>query len=160
MGEMSFLVVFTALAAALFALAYLTKRRFGIVGLALAAGAMLSALWTGSLTPLIVGAGIEITKPPLQSLVAAVVTVAPACVLLFSGPTYKARLQRILGAAAFAVLTVALLLEPLGSALVIEGPGTAVYTFFTQYHSYVITACLGYAFFDVVFSRSSKHEKH
>jgi hypothetical protein len=157
----SFLVIFLILIGALFATAFFTKRRFGVLGLALAAGAMLSTLWVGDLTPIIAKAGIEIIKPPLGSLVSAGLIVAPALVLLFSGPTYKTMRQRIIGAAAFAVLATSLLLEPLGSALVIEGVGKTVYDFFVQYHASIITAALVLAVLDLLVTKTPRgHKEH
>ena len=50
---MNVALVFAVILIALFGLAFLTKRRFGVLGLALAAGAMLSSLWAESLTPVI-----------------------------------------------------------------------------------------------------------
>jgi hypothetical protein len=157
----SFLVIFLIVVGALFALAFVTKRRFGVLGLSLAAGAMVSALWVGDLTPLVAQAGLALVKPPLHSVVAAGLILLPAVLLLASGPTYKALWQRIVGAAAFAVLATALLLEPLGSALVIDGTAQPVYDFFVQYRTAIITACLALAVFDLLVTKSPKrHKEH
>src|SRR5258708_6096136 len=112
---MSFLVIFLVIIGALFLTAFLTKRRFGVLGLALAAGAMLSTLWVGDLTPIIASAGIILVRPPLESVVSAGLILLPAVLLLSSGSTYKSMLQRVIGAALFAMLATSLLLEPLGS---------------------------------------------
>jgi len=157
----SFLVIFLILIGVLFATAFFTKRRFGVLGLALAAGAMLSTLWVGDLTPIIAKAGIEIIKPPLGSLVSAGLIVTPALVLLFSGPTYKTLRQRIIGAVAFAILATSLLLEPLGSALVIDGVGKTVYDFFVQYHASIITVALVLAVLDLLVTKTPRaHKEH
>src|SRR5664279_826134 len=126
---MSFVVIFIILIASLFATAYFTKRRFGVLGLALSAGAMLSMLWVGDLTPIIERAGVILIAPPLKSVVAVALILLPAAVLLVRGPSYHDPVHRVIGAIAFALLATALLLEPLGSALVIEGPGQQVYDF-------------------------------
>lgn len=158
---MSFLVIFLILIGVLFATAFFTKRRFGVLGLALAAGAMLSTLWVGDLTPIIAKAGIEIIKPPLGSLVSAGLIVTPALVLLFSGPTYKTLRQRVIGAVAFAILATSLLLEPLGSALVIDGVGKTVYDFFVQYHASIITVALVLAVLDLLVTKTPRaHKEH
>jgi len=156
---MSFVVIFVIIIALLFATAFFTKRRFGVLGLALTAGAMLSTLWVGDLTPIIAKAGIIIVKPPLESIVAATLTLAPALLLLTSGPTYKASHHRIAGAAAFAVLATMLLLEPLGSALVIEGVGKQVYDFVTDWRVVIITACLVYAVVDLLMTKTPRHKE-
>jgi hypothetical protein len=158
---MSFLIIFLIVIGLLFALAFLTKRRFGVLGLALAAGAMMSTLWVGDLTPIIAKAGIILVAPPLESVVAAALILAPAILLLFSGPTHKKMSQRIIGAAAFAVLATALLLQPLGSALIIDATAKPVYDFFVQYRAAIITVCLAFAVFDLLLTRSPKsHKEH
>jgi hypothetical protein len=156
---MSFVIIFLIIIGALFATAFFTKRRFGVLGLALAAGAMLSGLWVGDLTPIIANAGIIIIRPPLHSVVSAVLILLPALVLLASGPTYKAMYQRIIGAAAFAVLATALLLESLGAALVIDDVGKPVYEFFVQNRVIIITICLILAILDLLVARTPRHRR-
>lgn len=154
---MSFVVIFLIIIGALFATAFFTKRRFGVLGLALAAGAMLSTLWVGDLTPIIANAGIILVKPPLESVVSAALILLPAILLLFSGPTYKTMLQRVIGAALFAMLAIALLLEPLGSALVIDKVGKPVYDFFVQQRVLIVTAALILAIGDLLITKTPKH---
>lgn len=156
---MSFLVIFLIVIGLLFALAFFTKRRFGVLGLALAAGAMLSTLWVGDLTPIIAKAGIVLVAPPLESVVAAALILAPAVLLLSSGPVNKKPTQRVIGAAAFAVLATALLLQPLGSALVIDATAKPVYDFFVQYRAVIITICLVFAVLDILVTKSPKASK-
>jgi len=156
---MSFIVIFLGIIAVLFAAVFLTKRRFGILGLALAAGAVLSNLWVGDLTPIIAEAGIVIVKPPLESVVATGLTLLPALILLASGPTYKKVAQRVVGAAAFAVLAVSLLLEPLSAALVIDNNGRPLYDFFAQYRTIIITICLMFAVGDILLTKHIKRHK-
>ena len=160
---MNVAIVFGIILIALFGLAFLTKRRFGVLGLALAAGAMLSSLWADSLTPVIANAGFVVDKPPLITVVAVGLVLLPAVILLFSGPSYKDMPLRIVGAFAFAALAVALLIEPLGSALVLLDEGKTVYDFFVEYRVYIVTAGLILALLDILATRtpgrrrSSKH---
>jgi len=156
---MSFVIIFLILIGALFATAYFTKRRFGVLGLALAAGAMLSTLWVGNLTPIIANAGIILVKPPLESVVGAALILLPAVLLLSSGPTYKSFSQRLVGSFAFAILAIALLLQPLGSALVIDGVGQSVYTFFLNNRAIIVTVCLALAVLDLLVTKNSKRMK-
>lgn len=161
---MNFLIVFLVVIAALFVLAYLTKRRFGVLGLALAAGAMLSALWGNNLTPVIANAGVVLISPPLQSVVSAGLILLPAVLLLFSGPTYRSTIQRVVGAAAFALLATSLLLDPLGVALDANGSAQPIYNELVKYHTYIVTVALAYAVFDLLTTktprRHSKEKEH
>ena len=157
---MSFMVVFAIIFAALFALPFFTKRRFGMPGLALAAGAMLAALWVGDVTPLIVQAGVVIVQPPLESIVTLVLTILPAVLLLSVSPTTTSPLQRIGGAVLFALLAVALLLPAIHSALVIDDAGMPVYEFFSQNRATIVTVGLVAALLDILMKKRAKAAKH
>lgn len=154
---MSFLIIFLGIVAVLFVLAYVTKRRFGLLGLALAAGALLSSLWVGDLTPIIAGAGIVVVEPPLETIVSVGLTLLPAILLLFSGPVYKGKLHRVVGAAVFALLAGALLLPTFGSALVVDEVARPAYDVLSQYRPVIITFALVYAIGDLVVAKSPKH---
>lgn len=156
---MSFLVIFIGLVIIAFILVFLTKRRFGVLGLALAAGAVLGQLWVGNLTPLVAHAGVQMTRPPLESVVAAAVIVTPALLLLFSGPTYRSKVWRVIAGLIFATLAIAFLLDPLGSALVINGPGKPVYQFFVDNKMMIISFGLIISLLDVLATKSVKHPK-
>lgn len=158
---MSFMVVLAIVAAALFLTVYVTRRRLGVLGLALAAGAILSELWVGDLTPLVAQSGIEIVRPPLSSVVATVITLLPAIILLFGGPGYKTTWQRILGSAMFAVLAIVLLLEPISAALVVDDSGKPFFEFLQRYQNVFITTGLSFAIIDLLFTRSPRgHKEH
>jgi len=145
----------------LFVLAYFTKRRFGVLGLALAAGAMLSNLWAQQLTPLVQKTGIDIAVPPLATVVAVLLVLLPALLLLTGGPTYHKKSEQIIGATLFALLAVALLIEPLGSGLVLQGDGKQVYDWFFQNRVYIVTLGLIAALVDLLFTKTSApHSKH
>ena len=156
---MNVAIVFIVVLVLLFALAYLTKRRFGVLGLALAAGSMLSELWAAQLTPLVRDAGLVVQNPPLITLVSVVLVLLPASFLLFSGPSYRDTHKRIFGAFLFAALAVALLIEPIGSALVLQGEGRTMYEFFVDNRVYIVTVGLIIAVFDLLGAHTAKPPK-
>jgi hypothetical protein len=127
-----------------------------MLALALSAGAMLSTLWVGDLTPIIAEAGFVLVRPPLESVVAGALTLLPAVLLLASGPAYQKGPHRVLGALLFAVFATVLLLEPLGSALIIDGIGKQVFNFLTVNRIALITICLAVAVFDILFTKIPK----
>ena len=143
----------------LFALVYFTKRRFGVLGLALAAGATLSTLWASDVTPLVQNAGFVIAAPPMESVMAAALILLPAVILLFSGPAYHSKTQRSVGAVAFAVLAAAFLLDPLGDALVLTGDSRQVYDALTDNRVYIITAGIIFALFDLLTAKAKKDKE-
>ncbi len=153
---MSVIVIILIIIGLLFALTYFTRRRFGVLGLALAAGYLLSEMWTGDVTPFIEGAGVELLAPPLKSVVAAGLIILPAVMLLFSGPAYHKRWQRLIGAAAFALLATSFLLSPLGGALVLDENSRAIYNTLQQNRNMIITLALIYALYDILTLKTPK----
>lgn len=156
---MNVAIVFLIVLLLLFGLAYFTKRRFGVLGLALAAGSMLSGLWAEKLTPLVRDAGLIVQNPPLITIVSVALVLLPAFVLLFSGPSYHDVPKRIIGALLFASLAFALLIEPLGSALVLQNEGKQVYDFFSQNQVYIVTVGLIIAVLDLLGAHNGKAHK-
>lgn len=142
-----FLIIVIAI---LFAVAYFTKRRFGILGLALCAGALLSEMWTTTITPLIRDAGVQLLTPPLAMVVAVGLILLPAIVLLFNGPKYSKLTHRIVGAVAFALLATSFLLVPLGTGLVLDDTTQEYYDFLVDNRNIIITAAIVYALFDII----------
>lgn len=135
----------------LFVLAFLARRRFGLVGLGLTTGATLATLWTEQVTMLIAKNGVQLAAPPLASVVGVALTLLPSMVLFFSGPKQKDMIQRVIAAAAYAVLATTFLLVPLGNALVLTGFDKTAYDFLLEYRVYIVTAGIVYALVDIVF---------
>lgn len=144
--------------AILFATAYFTKRRFGVLGLALCAGSLLAGMWTADVTPLVQKAGLQLLSPPLTTVVAVVLVLIPAVLLFFSGPSYKHIWQRIIGAAAFALLATAFLLVPLGTGLNLDDTTQEYYDFLVNNRNVIITAAIGYALIDILMLKTPRHK--
>jgi len=153
---MSLVVILLVIIAILFIVTYVTRRRFGVLGLALCAGYLLSTMWTSDVTPWVEGAGIELFTPPLESVVAAVLVLLPAVLLLFSGPANHGKWKRLIAAAAFALLAASFLLGPLGSSLTLDGNGKKIYEFLVDNKSLIITAAIAYALYDILTMRAPK----
>lgn len=157
---MNVAIVYAITLVALFSLAYFTKRRFGVLGLALAAGAMLSSLWAQELTPIVKNTGFDIAIPPLATVVAVVLVLLPAILLLASGPTYNKKVEQVIGALLFSTLAVALLIEPLGSALVLQGDSKLVYNWFIEHRVWIVTVGLIAALVDLLFAKTKRGSRH
>jgi len=152
-------IIFAVVLLLLFGLAFATKRRFGVLGLALTAGAMLSNLWAAKLTPIFAQAGVVVEHPPLQTIVAIGLVLLPAVLLLFSGPSYREMPLRVAGALCFAVLATAFLVEPIGNSMVLTGQSRDVYNFIVTNRVYLVTAGLTIALVDVLATRQHRHYK-
>lgn len=155
---MNILIILAIIFGLLFAVAYITRRRFGVLGLALSAGAMLSEMWTDAVTPLVQRAGVELFAPPLTTVVAAGLVLLPAVLLLFSGPTYGRGPQRLVGSAAFALLAAALILTPLGNALNFDPLSRSIFIFLDENKTFIITAGIAYALFDILTLKTPRHK--
>lgn len=156
---MSVVVVFSVLIVALFVIAFITKRRFGVLGLALAAGTVISSYWANDVTTIVRQAGGDFVLLPLSMLVSIALILLPAVVLLPRGPAYKQQTGRIIGSLAFAALALAFMVEPLGSTLLLTGWEREVYEFFVENRVYIITAGISFAVFDLIGTKAHKHPK-
>lgn len=133
------LVLIVAIGLSLFALAFLSKRRFGTLGLALAAGALLSAQLTRDVSLFI--ERNQVPVEPLSSSAAASVALIllPSLVLLLSGPVYKTKKAAAIGAIAFALMATMLILGPLTTAMPALEPAVwEALQFIAKYQSLLI----------------------
>lgn len=151
------LVVIFVIALSLFAVAFLSKRRFGTLGLALAAGALLSTQLTRNVSLLLEQNHVPVE--PLSSTAAASVglILLPALVLLVSGPAYKSKMGAAIGSAAFALMATVLILGPLTTALPALEP--VVWTslqFIAQYQSLLIAVAVIGAILDTWLTHNTK----
>ena len=156
---MNIVIVLAIIIGTLFALTYITRRRFGVLGLALCAGYLISQMLTDHVTPFVRDAGFELFAPPLSSVVAACLVLLPAVLLLINGPTYNSKPKRLIGAAVFALLATSFLLDPLGDALTLDGTGKTIYTILVNNKTIIITAGIAYALYDVLTLRTPKRDK-
>lgn len=153
---MTALIVTLVLFAALFLFAFVTKRRFGVLGLALSAGALLSLHWTASLTPFLEAQGITLTRPALGEIVQIALILVPPIILLFSGPTYSKMAPRVFGALAFASLALIYTSDILANMLVLDQSSGSVYAFLHENKSTLIVAGILASVVDVLFTRKPR----
>jgi hypothetical protein len=149
---MEVIFVCSIIALALFVSAFITKRRFGLLGLALAAGSLLSEIWGYDAG--LIASVLGFPSGPLTSAVLiALIILLPAVILLFHGYTYKSLIGRIIGASLFTLLALALLVEPLGHILVLQGFGSDVYAWLTNNRSIIIGVSLIVAVVDLFLTK-------
>ena len=147
------ILVFAALALLLFAGAFISKRRFGLLGLALTAGATLSTIWSYDAGLVVSSTGLVPEGVITQAVTQSLVVLLPAILLLFHGYTYKNLVGRIIGSALFAILALAFLVEPIGYALPLEGVGADVYGFLKNYKEVIISVGVILAVADLFFTK-------
>jgi hypothetical protein len=161
---MNVVVVFAALTVVFFVSAFITRRRFGLLGLALAAGSILSGVWSYDAGLVVGSVGIFPSGPLTTAATLSAIVLLPAGLLLFHGYTYKSMIGRLVGAALFTLLALAFLVEPLGYALTLEGVGADVYTWLVQNRQVIIGIGLAIAVVDLFFTKpahmAEKKSKH
>lgn len=111
------LIILLILAVALFGIAFLTKRRYGVLGLGLAGGLVLSQEISRDFAAFLQSLDVPVEPLPFTAAASLVLILAPALVMLFSGPKYTDQRYAIVGSILFAVFGTVLLLPPLVPSL-------------------------------------------
>jgi hypothetical protein len=111
------LITLLVIAAALFGLAFLTKRRYGVLGLGLASGLVLSQEISKEVAASLQSLDVPVEPLPFTAAASILLILAPALVMLFSGPKYTDQRYAVAGSILFAVFGVVLLLAPLVTSL-------------------------------------------
>jgi len=161
---MNVIVILSIFAVGIFVTAFFTKRRFGFLGLALAAGSILSVIWGYD-----IGLEASVFGAPSGSMTTALVSslliLFPAGILLFHGDKYKTLVGRIVGAVLFTLLAVAFLIEPLSQTISPQGFGSNIFNWLVNNRNTVIGAGLTIAILDLILTKPSHfpikhHKKH
>jgi hypothetical protein len=145
--------IFAALAVALFLGAFMSKRRFGLLGLALTAGATLSSIWSYDAGLVVSSTGLVPDGPLTNAVALSLIVLLPAIVLLFHGYTYKENAARVIGSLLFMMLALAFLVEPIGFALPLEGVAADVYRWLVDNKEVIISAGVVLAIVDLFFTK-------
>lgn len=152
-GSMVPIIVFAGVALLLFAGAFISKRRFGLLGLALTAGATLSTIWSYEAGLVVSATGLVPEGVVTQAVTQSLVVLLPAILLLFHGYAYKNLFARLVGSFLFAVLALAFLVEPIGFALPLTGVGNTVYQTILDYKNVIISVGVILAVVDLFFTK-------
>lgn len=150
------ILVLGGIFALLFAGAFISKRRFGLLGLALTAGATISTIWDYTAGLMVSSTGLVPNGPITQAVTQSFIVLLPAILLLFHGYAYKNLLSRIIGSLLFAVLGLAFLVEPIGYVLPLEGLGAEIYRQVVQYKDLIVSTGVILAVGDLFFTKTAK----
>lgn len=153
------IIVFAVLAIALFLGAFWSRRRFGLLGLALTAGATLSSIWSYDAGLVVSSTGLVPNGPLTNAVALGLIVMLPAIILLFHGYTYKENAARVIGSFLFMVLALAFLVEPLGFALPLEGAANDIYKGLLQWKEVIISIGVVLAVVDLFFTKPAKNER-
>jgi len=157
---MNTILVFGGLAVVLFFVSLVSKRRFGILGLALAAGTILSGIWDGTASLMVSVTGLVPNGAWTDAVTKSLLVLAPAILLLFHGVTYKSMPARIFGSLLFAVLAVTFVSVPLSTVLPTAGLGKPVLAWLHENYPVLVSLGLVLAVLDLFTTRAqAKHEQ-
>jgi hypothetical protein len=151
------LVLILVIALGLFAAAFLSKRRFGTLGLALAAGALLSSQLTRNVSLLLEQNNVPVQPLSFTAAASVGLILLPALVLLLRGPAYKSKTGAIVGSIVFALMATVLILGPLTTALpALEPLVWDALQFIAKYQSLLIAAAVIGAIIDTWLTHNTK----
>jgi hypothetical protein len=152
---MQAIIIFSGISLALFSLSFFSKKRFGILGLALAAGAIISEVWAYEI--ILISGIFKFGSISLNSFVlSSLVILLPSLLLMLSGSSYKSTIGRILGSLAFTLLALAFLSESMTGILPIDGSMKDAYLRIVNEKGLIIGAGLILATLEVFFVKSPK----
>ena len=159
------IAILAGIVAVLFAGAFISKRRFGLLGLALTAGATLSVMWADTAGLMVASTGLVKDSPVTEAVTLSLIVLLPAILLLFHGYSYKNLFSRIIGSLLFAFLALAFLIEPIGHVLILQGIGADIYNQIVTYKDFIISAGVILAVVDLFFTKPAhvgekEHKKH
>lgn len=155
---MSIIILFGAILAIVFTIAFVSSRRFGPLALALAAGFLLSEWWASWLTGLLDGLKLAVSWLPNGVIAALTLTLIPLFTLLLGGPRYQRKHEKIISAVAIAFLTASLLVVPLGKYVSLDGQALDLYKIFANNWRYVATLGLVCGVIDLFMLHTSGHK--
>ncbi len=147
------ILVLIGLAILLFAGSFFSKRRFGLLGLALTAGATLSTIWSYDAGLVVSSIGVVPEGVITQAVTQSLVVLLPAILLLFHGYAYKNIVSRVVGSLLFTALALAFLVEPISFALPLDGSGGEIYSSIRQYKDVIISVGVILAVVDLFFTK-------
>lgn len=155
---MSIIILFGAILAIVFTIAFVSSRRFGPLALALAAGFLLSEWWVSWLTGLLDGLKLAVSWLPNGVIAALTLTLIPLFALLLGGPRYQRKHEKIISAVAIAFLTASLLVVPLGKYVSLDGQALDLYKIFANNWRYIATLGLVCGVIDLFMLHTGGHK--
>lgn len=149
---MTGLAIFAGIGLFLFAAAFFSKRRFGLLGLGLAAGYVLSGLWLSTAEFMVSVSGVVPSGVVSNFVATAILIVLPPLVLMMHGYSYSTLTGRLIGSSLFTVLGLAFLAEPITKAIILDGVGLQVLNWLSANSTLIIGIGVMAAVFDVFIS--------
>jgi hypothetical protein len=117
---MTGLIIIISTFLALFILSFFTKRRFGLLGLGLAAGVLLNQLAGAWLVEPISTLGINFAPLETKDVVTMALTILPSLLMLITGDKQHGTVRRLLTSLLYALIATALITLPITKAFPVD----------------------------------------
>lgn len=144
-----FLLVAAAIFGLLFIIGFLSKRRFGTLGLGLTAGYLLWQLWKSQLLITVSQAKLpEIGIVSWMTVFGLLLILLPSLFLTLSGSVNHSKINRIISSVVYAVLAIILCAEALLFSFSLTGQVRAIYDIIDANKIYIITVGIILAILD------------
>ena len=150
------LIIVITLAVVLFGLVFFSRRRFGMLGLALAAGVTLGSIWGVDAGVVLSSISVLPSGQSTDAIAVAILTMLPALLLLTKGKKTKKVGLKIFSGVMFVIVSLAVLVNPLSSMLPLDATGVVLYSTLLQYQSLIISAGIVVAVLDILFAKTPK----
>lgn len=147
--------MYAIIATGLFALVFITKKRFGLLGFALAAGSILSGIWVRDVELIINKFGFS-NELLTAAVIGSIIVMLPSFILLFHAHGTKKLIGRIISAALFSILAITFLIDPISHVLMPNTVGIEVYNLFISNRNLIIGLGLIIATVDLFLTKSAK----
>ena len=145
----------------LFAIAFLSKRRFGTLGLGLAAGALLAKESASDVAVYLQQYDVSLLDFSTVAIASMLLILYPPFILLVSGPSYASKKTAAIGALAFALMGTMLLVGPLSTSFPIPDSNVReVFNFTAQYESTLVAVSVVLAVIDSWLTHNFKPLSH
>lgn len=148
------IIVLLVLLVGLYVGAFLSKRRFGLLTLGLAAGAIISPIWGETAGYVVSATGLIAEGPLVNAIAYSVLILIPAVLFMFHGYTYKHVVERVIGSLLFVLLAAAFLIGPVSAILTFSGPVGNAVQWFVNYHELIVSIGVALAVVDILFARA------
>lgn len=152
-------ILIPVVAVVLFGLAFVAKRRFGLIGLSLAAGSVLSTIWNTDASLIVSGLGLGQNSSITNAITLSLLTLLPSIVLLFSGHSHISKLFRVITSLFYSIVATIFLLSPLSNVIDMTGQSADFYNQLSSYKSLIIGFGMIFAVADLLATKNPKHDK-
>ena len=150
------LVIILGIAVVLFMLAFLTKRRFGVLGLGLAAGVVLSQLWAVTLSALLEVQNVPVSPLSYTTVGQIAIILIPSLLLMIGGPKYHDKKGALVGSLLFAIFATLFIVAPITRDFAVAGDTSPVFDFIAQWQNVLIGLGIVLAIVDMLLAHGPK----